>query len=147
MIGMRIILSSLFLCVVCISLIGNSYAQSFEQTRSIFIFVQTQIRNSDGHLVAYLEANKVFLSDPDLLNKYLDTQSPQQTFARAGQNYDLIQLDVQKNISEPNVISKTALGTVVNSKQVVMAYSDHDGYSLVPGDTVTSVWTIIRPSK
>lgn len=144
--SVRIILFSLTVCVVFISLIGNSYAQSSEQTRSIFIFVQTQIRNSDGQLVAYLEANKVYLSDLDMLNKYLDKQPPQQTFARAGQNYDLIQLDVEKNITEPNVISKTALGTVVNNKQVVMAYSDHDGYPIVPGDTVTSVWTIIRPS-
>ena len=147
MIAGKTILSSLVLCVVLVSLIGNSYAQSFEQTRSIFIFVQTQIRNSDGKLVAYLEANKVFISDLGLLNKYLDTQSPQQKFVRAGQNYDLFQLDVQKNISEPNVISKTALGSVVNNKQVAMAYSDHDGYSLVPGDMVTSVWTIIRPSQ
>ena len=147
MTAVRIILLSLVLCVFFVSLIGNSYAQSIEQTRSVFIFVQTQIRNSDGQLVAYLEANTVFISDLDLLNRYLDMQSPQQTFARAGQNYDLIQTEVQNKISEPNVISKTALGTVVNNEHVVMAYSDHDGYPLVSGDTVTAVWTIIRPSR
>ena len=138
-------LLSILLSVVFISLIGNSYAQSFEQTRSIFIFVQTQIRNSDGHLVAYLEANKVFISEPDLLNRYLDTQSPQ-TFERAGQSYELIQLDVQKEITEPDVISKTTLATVVDDKPILTVYSDHDGYPIVPGDTVTSIWTIIRSS-
>ena len=143
---MRVILLSLLFSVVFVSLIGNSYAQSFEQTRSIFIFVQTQIRNSDGQLVAYLEENKVFIPNLDLLNIYLDTQSPQQTFVKAGQKYDLIHLEFPQKISGYDVISKTAFGIVVDNKQVMMAYSDHDGYPLVSGDTVTSIWTIIRPS-
>ena len=142
---MRIILLTLLLSIVFVSLIGNSYAQSLEQRRSTFIFVQTQIRNSDGQLVAYLEANKVFISELDLLNKYLDTQPPQRTLTKAGQNYDLIQLHQSFFAHQPDVISKTALGTLVDGKPVLMAYSDHDAYPIVSGDTVTSIWTIIRP--
>ena len=144
---MRIILASLVISFVFVSLTANSYAQSYEQTRQVFIFVQTQIRNSDGELVAYLEANKIFIVDLDSLNLYLDTLVPQQTLSKAGQNYDLFKVDLQNDITSPSVISKTALGAALGGKQVVLAYSDHDGYPLVPGDTVRSIWTIIRPAR
>jgi hypothetical protein len=142
---MRVVLASLLLSVVFVSLIGNSYAQS-DQTRPTLIFVQTVVRNSDGQLVAYLEANKIFVPSLDLLNAYLDTQSPQRTFVNAGKSYDLIHLEFPQNISGYDVVSKTAFGIVVDNKQVMIAYSDHDGYPLVAGDTVTSIWTIVRPS-
>ena len=144
---MRIILVSLVISFVFALLIANSYAQSYEQTRQVFLFVQTQIHNSDGKLVGYLEANKVFIADLDSLNAYLDTLTPQQTLTRAGQNYDLFKIDIQKEITSPSVISKTALGTVLEGKEILFAYSDHDGYPLVPKDTVTSTWTIIRPAR
>ena len=140
-------LVSLVIFVVFASLVGNSYAQSSEQTRQVFIFVQTQIRNSDGQLVAYLEANKIFLVDLDSLNGFLDTLAPQQKLSRAGQNYDLFKTDIQNKITSPSVISTTALGTVLDGKEVLFAYSDHDGYPLVSGDTVRSIWTIIRPTR
>lgn len=144
---MRVILVSLVISAVFISLIANSYAQSYEQTNQVFIFVQTQIRSSDGKLVGYLEANKVFIADLDSLNGYLDTLTPEQTLSRAGQNYDLFKIDIQKEITNPSLVTKTALGTAVGEKEILLAYSEHDGYLLVPGDTVTSVWTIIRPAR
>lgn len=142
---MKVILLSLF-SIVFISLIGNSYAQS-DQTKSTFVFVQTVVRNSDGQMVAYLEANKVFVPNFDLLNLYLDTQPTQQTVVNAGQNYDLIHLEFPEKISEYAVKSKTAFGIVAGSQQVMIAYSDHDGYPVVSGDTITSIWTVIRPSR
>ena len=127
--------------------VGNSYGQSSQTNTTFFIFVQTQVRNSDDKLVAYLEANKIAIPGPELLNKLLDSRIPSTTFTRSGQNFELIQLDVKRSITQSNVISKTALGTVVDGNSVLMAYSDHDGYPVVPGDTVTSVWTIIRPAR
>ena len=145
MTGTRVILLSISLSIVFVSLIGSSYAQS-DQKNSKFIFAQTVVRNSDGQLIAYLEANKVFVPNSDLLNRHLDKQSPQQTFVEEGQRYDLIHLEFTEKISRNHVISKTAFGIVADDKQIMMAYSDHDGFPVVPGDTLTSIWTIIRPS-
>ena len=142
---MRIILFSLLLSIVFVSLVGNSFAQS-DLKSSTFIFVQTVVRNSDGQMVAYLEANKVFVPSSDLLNMYLDRQIPQQTFVNAGRSYDLIHLEFPQEYDGNYVISKTAFGFVAEGKEIMMAYSDHDGIPIVSGDTLTSIWTIIRPS-
>ena len=104
---MQIILASLVASFIIASLVGNSYAQSGEQTSQVFLFVQTQIRNSDGQLVAYLEANKIFLADSDSLNRHLDTLAPQQRLSKAGQNYDLFKIDIQKEITSPSLVIKT----------------------------------------
>ena len=146
MTDMRVILLSIVLCIVFVSLIGNSFAQT-DQKSSTFIFAQTVIRNSDGQLVAYLEANKISVPDFDLLNKYLDTQSPQQTFVDAGQSYDLIHLEFTEKINRNQVLSKTAFGIVTDNKQIMMAFSDHDGFPVDSGDTITLFWTIVRPSR
>lgn len=142
---MRVILLSLLLSIVFVSLTGNSFAQS-DQKSSTFIFAQTLIRNSDGQLVAYLEANKISIPNSALLNSYLDKQSPQQTFMMAGKSYDIIHLEFPKKINGYAVMSKTAFGIVEDNKQIMMAYSDHDGFPVVSGDTITLIWTIVRPS-
>lgn len=142
---MKVIILSLLLSIAFVSLIGNSYAQS-DQIKSTFIFVQTVVRNSDGQMVAYLEANKVFVPNFDLLNLYLDTQPIQQTVVNAGISYDIIHLEFPEKISEYAVKSKTAFGIVTGDQQLMIAYSDHDGYPVASGDTITSIWTVIRPS-
>lgn len=146
MTGMRAILLSIILSIVFVSLIGNSFAQT-DQKNSIFIFAQTMVHNSDGKLVAYLEANKISVPNHDLLDRYLDTQTPQQRFVDAGQSYDLIHLEFPEKVTENSVISKTAFGIVADDKQTMMAFSDHDGLPVVSGDTITVIWTIIRPSS
>lgn len=144
---MKIILVSIVISFMIASLATNSYAQPSEQPSQVFLFVQTQIRNSDGQLIAYLEANKIFIADLDSLNKHLDTLAPQQILSKAGQNYDLFKIDIQNKITSQTVTSRTALGAVLGGKEVVLAYSDHDGYLLVPGDTVRWTWTVIRAAR
>jgi hypothetical protein len=126
----------------------NSYAQSTETTnRTFFVFVQTQIRNSDGQLVAYLEANKVSIPYPERLDQFLDSKHVISTINRGGQNYDVIQVDLTKKAEDTDVISKTVLGVMEDNKPILLAVSDHDGYPIVSGDTITSIWTIIRPAR
>lgn len=141
-----------YLCIAAfILLLGNclvatSYAQSSEINKTFFIFVQTQIRNSDGNLVAYLEANKIAILQPERLDKFLDSKHVISTMTRGSQDYELIQVDLVKKVEETDVISKTVLGTLENNEPVLLAASDHDGYPIVPGDTITSIWTVIRPA-
>lgn len=135
---------AVFVFVLLVPIVGNSFAQSDTQ---FFVFVQTQIRNSQGQLVAYLEANKVLIPEPDLFDDVLDKRHPSANLTRAGQNFELVKIGIEKQITQPDVISKTALATVVDGKEAIIIYSDHDGYPIVEGDTVTSVWTVIRPAR
>ncbi|MGI0008924.1 MAG: hypothetical protein ACRD92_04815 [Nitrosopumilaceae archaeon] len=131
-------------------MIENSYGQTQQESgnTTFFIFVQTQIRNSDNQLIAYLEADKkIIILDPRLLNNFLDLRTPISTLTREGQQFEIIKIDLQNQITESNTISKTALATVADGRQIIMAYSDHDGYPIVFGDTVTSSWVIIRPAR
>lgn len=131
-------------------LMENSYGQTSQEygNTTFFIFVQTQIRNSDDQLIAYLEADKkIIILDPVLLNKFLDLRRPISTLTREGQQFEIIRIDLQNQITESDTISKTALATIVEGRQIIMAYSDHDGYPIVFGDTVTSSWVIIRPAR
>ena len=129
------------------SFFSNSYAQSTETiNKTFFVFVQTQIRNSDGQLVAYLEANKITIPQPERLDRFLDSKHVISTINRGGQNYEVIQVDLTKKVQDTDVISKTVLGVMENDKPVLLAASDHDGYPIVSGDTITSIWTIIRPA-
>ncbi|MGI0082675.1 MAG: hypothetical protein ACREAG_05195 [Nitrosopumilaceae archaeon] len=124
----------------------DTYAQSSESVNTtFFIFVQTQVRNSDGQLVAYLEANKIAILQPEKLNKFLDSKPIVSIVTSGGQDFELIQVDVKKQVEESDVISKTVLGTMENDAPILLAVSDHDGYPIAPGDIITSVWTVIRP--
>ena len=129
------------------SLFANSYAQSTGIiNRTFFVFVQTQIRNSDGQLVAYLEANKITIPEPERLDRFLDSKHVISTINRGGRDYEVIQVDLTKKVQDTDVISKTVLGVMENDKPVLLAVSNHDGYTIVSGDTITSIWTIIRPA-
>ena len=143
---MRYLTATIFVLLLG-SFFANSYGQSTETVnRTFFVFVQTQIRNSDGQLVAYLEANKISIPQPERLDKFLDSKYAASTISRDNQDYEVIQVDLTKKVEETDVISKTVLGVMENNEPVILAVSDNDGYPIVSGDTITSIWTIIRPA-
>jgi hypothetical protein len=143
---MKYLSIAIFVLLIGNYLVATSYALTPVSNRT-FIFVQTQIRNSDDQLVAYLEANKITILQPERLDKFLDSKSVVSTITRGGQNYDIIQIELARNVEETDVISKTVLGTLENNEPVLLAVSDHDGYPIVSGDTITSIWTIVRPAR
>ncbi|MGI0082466.1 MAG: hypothetical protein ACREAG_04095 [Nitrosopumilaceae archaeon] len=143
---MKTIIAVIF--VLLVPAVLDTYAQSSESVNTtFFIFVQTQVRNSDGQLVAYLEANKIAIIQPEKLDKFLDSKPIISIIASGKQDFELIQVDVEKQVEESDVISKTVLGTMENDIPVLLAVSDHDGYPIASGDTVTSIWTVIRPAR
>ncbi len=143
---MKTIIAVVFVLLAPVLL--DTYAQSLESANAtFFIFVQTQVRNSDGQLVAYLEANKIAILQPEKLDKFLDSKPVTSIVTSGGEDFELIQVDVEKHVEESDVISKTVLGTMENDTPILLAASDHDGYPIAPGDTITSIWTVIRPVR
>ncbi len=127
------------------------FASSYAQTpqNSMAIQVQIKVENSDGALVAYLETDKVIVTDYASLNSLLDTNSPmlhKKIISIGDQKYELIKAtDVLVHQSSTIVSENLISAEGGNQKSVTLAIADHDGYPVVKGDKVTTYWTILRP--
>jgi hypothetical protein len=123
----------------------SAYGQS--ANNNFFIFVHINIRDSSGNLIAYQEGYNIQITDLELLNKLLDKQPVVSTMQKDGKNYEIVQLTYNDKFDSPTVIANSGVGITVKGKDLFLANYQHDGYPLIKGDTVTSIWTIIRPAR
>ena len=145
--SMKIEILFLFVIILVSSLTANSYAKPSNNSPPFIVFVQTQVRNSNGQIVAYLESSKILVAEPERLQKMLDVLPVSLTFTRGEQEFELIQIVTETPVKEPNAIARTTLVTAIDGKQVSLVYYIHDGFLIVPGDTITSAWSVIRPVR
>lgn len=127
---------------------ANSYAQTPQN--SIAIHVQIKVENSDGALVAYLETDKVIVTDYANLNSLLDTNSPilhKKIISIGDQKYELIKATDVLIHTSPTIVSENLISAEGGNSKELLAIADHDGYPVVKGDKVTTYWTILRPAS
>jgi len=142
-----------FVSVTIFSLTTNSYGQFSDPENNIFsknqvfIFVQTIVENSDDQLVTYLTSDK--FSDLDLRNLdiLLDSEVSEKdpVITINGKKYQVIKRKITINYDKENVIASTLLAHTLNEKLIKVARFAHDGYPIVSGDKVQSIWTFLRP--
>jgi len=141
-----------FLILTVFSLTNSSYGQSEDENNflsktEIFIFVQTFVENSDGELVTYLTSDKfsdLYLRELDiLLESEVSEKDP--IVSIAGQKYQVIKRKQTISHDRENVIASTMLADSQNGALKTVARFAHDGYPIIPGDKVQSVWTFLRP--
>lgn len=135
-----------------ISTINFSYSQSFEgpvgSDRPILVFVETFVRNSDGQLITYLTSSKFTYVDWFALDTLLDNETNENdpVFELNGINYQLIRRQqVIAYDSESSIASTLLARTLDDGTPQIVARFAHDGYPILPGEQVTSIWTFIRP--
>ena len=128
---------------------SNSFgAYQTELGDDIFIFVQSTVRNSDGVLVAYLESSKFTDLNKPELESFLDfeTSSGNDPIITIDeQNYQVIRRVQYKSIGYDGLVASIMLADGVDGKVTILARFAHDGFSVVPGDTLESMWTFVRP--
>jgi len=142
----RIVLFS-FALIILIPL-SNSYGAT--QTKlgdDIFVFVQSTVRNSDGTLVAYLESTKFTDLNLPGMKTFLD-------FEASRGNDPIIDVDVEQyqvirriqsqSFDSEGLVASTILSDNVDGKNIVLARFAHDGYPVISGDTLESMWTFVR---
>ncbi|MGI0057731.1 MAG: hypothetical protein ACREAK_10230 [Nitrosarchaeum sp.] len=115
---------------------------------TIFVFVQTTVRNSDGTLVVYLESTKFTDFNLSALESFLDyeaTRGNDPTVTIDGQQYQIIQRAQSQSFDSEGLVASTILYDNVDGKPVILARFAHDGYPTIPGDTMESIWTFVRP--
>jgi len=114
----------------------------------IFVFVQTTIRNSDGSLVVYLESSKFTNLNATALESFLDyeaTRGNDPIITINEEQYQVIRRVQSQSFDSQGLVASTILYDNVNGKPILLARFTHDGYSTIPGDTIESIWTFVRP--
>ena len=140
-----IVLLAITIALSSILVIYAQIDEGHDSTYDIVLYTQFEYRDSNGRLFAYTQEFNPFIPDMDALNDFLDT-APEQITKNVGK-YEVITTQVTIKYDRPTTSSKTTLGDVVEGKYVIYAVADHDGYPIIPGDTLTTTWTAIRLSR
>jgi hypothetical protein len=110
--------------------------------------VQTTVRNADGQLVVYLESTKFTDLNLTAVKSFLDFEASRgkdPVITIDGLQYQVIRRVQSHTFDSPDLVASTILSDNVDEKPVLLARFAHDGYSVIPGDTLESIWTFIRP--
>lgn len=114
----------------------------------LFVFVQTTVRNSDGNLVLYLESTKFSNLNVSALNLFLDREASNgddPIITIGDKQYQVIRRMQTQPLDSEGLVASTLLFSSMDGKPVLLARFAHDGYPIVPGDTLQSIWTFVRP--
>ena len=107
------------------------------------IFIQIEVRDSNGQLVGYTEGNpQIFYLKTAL--KWVEPLATKKIIMKDGERTELLQYEYQISIFEAQSSAAYYLKLPVNGKTVQVLHFYHDSYHLLPGDTVTIHWTILR---
>jgi len=138
--------------VFSFSFMSYSYAQSQSSKipipqYGVFIFVQTIVKNSEGQIVTYLASDKFTDVNIESLNFLLDSLATENDpIVSIGDNkYQIIKRKKTIDYDKKNVIASTIITQNQNDILKQVARFAHDGYPIVEGDRVVSIWTFIRP--
>jgi len=135
------------------SFTGYSYGQSSPaQTELVsesetFVFVQTLLENADGQVVTYLTSDKFTDLNKDALQKLLDKEVSEKDpiIEINGEKFQVIKRKLTITYDKENVIASTILADSTDGVLTTVARFAHDGYPIVEGDKVHSIWTFLRP--
>jgi len=141
--------------LMILSFPSYSFAQTTPQEKTLlseqrtFIFVQTFVRNSQGQLVTYLASDKFSFINMGALKNLLDFEESENDpiITINEKKFQVIKRQVTIPYEKENVIASTIIAHSTQGKLNMVARFAHDGYPLIPGDKVTTVWTFIRPSE
>jgi len=129
--------------------LSNSFgATQTEVGDDVFIFVQTTVRNADGQLVVYLESTKFTDLNLGAVKSFLDFEASRgndPVITIDGLQYQVIRRVQSQTFDTADLVASTILSDNVDAKSVLLARFAHDGYPVIPGDTLESMWTFIRP--
>ena len=126
-----------------------SHAQSGEDNKTstfdVILHAQFEYRDSNGQLFAYFEEDDPFIPNMEALNNFLDS-APEQITRKVG-TFEVMTIQGTIKYDTSTFSAKTTLGDIEEGRHVVYAVADHDGYPVIPGDTLKTTWTAIRPSR
>jgi len=148
------LLAGILVSISILSLTGYSHAQfqSFQpsypsEESKTFIFVQTFLRNSNGQLITYLGSDQFTDIDVVALEALLTLEDKEKDpiITIAGKQYKVIKRGLTIPQEREDVIASTILASTLGGETTWIARFAHDGYPIIEGDKVTTIWTFVRP--
>ena len=112
-----------------------------------YIFVQIIHRDSSGNLLVYLQSDKMTSIDLPALNFLLDHESSLKQdpiYEIDGKKHQVITRQFTETFASEDLLASTELQVDVNNIEVMTVRFIHDGFRIIPGDTVTTVWSFAR---
>jgi len=149
-----LLFSTLAMGVIFIASFASlSFAQSsanlpeFFSERDTFVFVQTLLENADGQVVTYLTSDKFTDLNKDAMQKLLEKEVSDKDpiIEINGEKFQVIKRKLTITYDKENVIASTILADSTEGVLTTVARFAHDGYPIVEGDKVHSIWTFLRP--
>jgi len=104
-------------------------------------YLQIQLRDSDGKLVAYYEPTRMWVVDSKLIHEILDTKENKSIISKDGRNFEVITWEQSEYYRGGEL--ETAFGLFKDGKLALVDFPD--GFFAEPGDTSSQFWTIVRP--
>ena len=147
---MKIVLFFL-LSLILIGITSYSYAEWVivgKNTTLPQVFVQMEVRDSNGGLLAYIETDQIIGLDPLALNRFLDNlnNTRKEFLIIDDKNYEVQQWEVSKGWStSATAFSATKLLDIYQHEFITIILVRHDSFQVQPGDTARFFWTVIRP--
>ncbi|NRA04611.1 MAG: hypothetical protein HRU07_00245 [Nitrosopumilus sp.] len=97
--------------------------------------------------MAYLESSKFTDLNFSGLKTFLNfeaTRGNDPIITIDGDNYQVIRRVQSQSFDSEGLVASTILSDSVDGKNTILARFAHDGYSVVSGDTLESMWTFVR---
>jgi len=117
------------------------------QQQIIGIYAQIEVQDSSGNLISYLETPRATVIDPSRFNQLIDQNMNlfKSTMINVGgQNIEILKVNDTVVHHSPTIVSQNLISVTTPQGTETLVTADHDGYPVVPGDKVTTYWTIIR---
>lgn len=116
----------------------------WEQPKRVELFLQIQVRDSSGALIAYIEG-KPRIFDLDRFEQWLESQSLKHTLIKNGKTYEVLRTSYESVFSETNTKGGYFVKLPINGGQIdYVMHMDHGSYHVRPGDTITAYLTLVR---
>ena len=149
---MKIVLFSI-LCLFLIGMTSYSYAQwTIVNVTAISpeVFLQSELRDSNGSLIAYVKTEQVIGINPSLLTSFLDNQNQtnKEFIIKDDKKYESHHWEVRSDkFNQKLAYSTTRLIDIHQNELAPLIIMLHDSFQTEPGDVLRLFWKVIRPAS
>ncbi|MDE1764098.1 MAG: hypothetical protein KGH88_07615 [Thaumarchaeota archaeon] len=127
--------------------IAGPQQQIVASQQIVGVYTQIEVQDSSGNLVSYFETSHTTITDPTRFNQLIDQNMDlfKSTIINVeGQNLEILKVNDTFVHHSPTIVSQNFISVNTSHGTEVLVTADHDGYPVIPGDKVTTYWTIIR---
>ena len=142
---------SYVLCIFSIIIFSAFTSEAFAQISNpddiFFIFIQVTLRDSDGHLVTYMESNKLVNVDKKIINDSLDHLSSYieiPIFELNDTKFQVFIIETTTEFDSNTMYANAFYDVTIDEQTYSAAKFQFDSFLTSPGDESTVVWTIAR---